>query len=500
MPIPLEPEGQSAMDAATDARARTTDGDAVASSAAPGLFGLPAAATTGAAWRADGAPRTAPGLRARGARVLAGIDALLSRQLDAILHHPELQRIEALWRGTHWLVHGIADAQVKVRILDVRWGEVARDLERAMSFDQSVLFDRIYSNEFGTPGGEPYGMMIVDHQVSHRLGQRDRTDDVATLSGLAEVAAAAFCPTVVGVDPRMMGIDAFADLDLRQELSATFANPEYARWERLRARSDSRFLAAVAPRLLARRLYRGRDFPRLGFVYDERADGPRDLLWMNGAFALAHVACRAMAQHRWPAAIRGTVPVGEGGTVDGPIRQLLPSDRAGVVARFAVENAVSEDQEVALNELGVIALRQIHLTGLTAFLNLPSLHRPTDYDSEAARMNAKMSAMLNYILCVCRFAHYVKVMARDWVGKYTDAQECQRLLQTWLNTYVTGNDDASPEMRVRYPLREARVIVSEMPEKPGSYGCEIAIRPHYQLDQIASEFRLTTIIGREAAA
>lgn len=438
-------------------------------------------------------------LRAQAVRVIAEIDARLARQVDAILHHPDFQRLEARWRGVAWLVGSLEDPYVKVRLLDVRWGEVARDLERAMSFDQSALFDLVYSQEFGTPGGQPFGIMIVDHAVSHRLGGREKTDDIATLEGLAEVAAAAFCPFVVAADPRIAALDGFDEIDLRQDLAATFADNSFARWNRLRARPDSRFLAAVMPRLLARRLRRGRDHPRLGFVYDERAEGPRDLLWMSGAFALAHVAGRAMARYRWPAAIRGTLPPGEGGTVDGPVRQLLPSDRQGVVARFAVENAVSEDQEVALNDAGLIVLRQLHMTGMTAFMNLPSLHRPPDYDGEAARMNAKMGAMLNYIFCVSRFAHYVKVMARDWVGKYTDAAQCQQLLQAWLHRYVTGNDDATPETRVQYPLREARVIVTELPEKPGAYGCEIAIRPHYQLDQIASEFRLTTVIGRETA-
>ncbi|MET0308985.1 MAG: type VI secretion system contractile sheath large subunit [Sphingomonas sp.] len=439
------------------------------------------------------------GLRARTNRAIATIDRLLGEQLDAILHHPGFQRMEALWRGLEWLVNGIEDNQVKIRLLDIRWSEVARDLERAMSFDQSQLFEMIYSREFGMPGGEPYGMLVVDRAVSHRIGA-DRSDDVAVLEGLAEVAAAAFCPIIVGADPRIVAMDGFDGIDLRQDLASDFAGPEFLRWNRLRARPDSRFLGVVMPRLLARPSHRGRDHPRLGFVYDEHIATNQDLLWMSGGFALAHVAARAMSRHRWPAAIRGTLPPGEGGTVDGPTRQMLQSDRHGVVARFAVENAVSEEQEMTLNDAGLVVVRQMHLTGMCAFLNLPTLHRPPEYDGEAARMNAKMGAMLNYILCVSRFAHYVKVMARDWVGKYTDANQCERLLQDWLNRYVTGNDDASPEMRVRYPLRGARVTVHELPEKPGAYGCEIAIRPHYQLDQISSEFRLTTVVGREALA
>lgn len=437
--------------------------------------------------------------RARAVRTIAAIDRLLSEQLDRVLHDPVFQRLEALWRGVAWLVDGMGDdPKVKLKIFDARWTEMTRDLERALSFDQTVLFERIYSDEFGTPGGEPFGMIVVDHQIWHRTG--GRTDDIAALASLAEVAAAAFCPTILGVDPRMIGLDGFDEIDLRQDISGTMTGAEYARWDRLRSQSDCRFLGAVVPRLLARNLYRGRDLPRLGFVYDEQVRGGRDLLWMNGGLGLAQVAARAMRIHRWPAGIRGAIAAGDGGVVDSPVRHFLPSDHHRVVARFAVENAISEEQEVALNAAGLMAIRQLHLTGAVAFLNLPSLHRPPDYDSEAARMNAKMSAMLNYIMCVCRFAHYVKVMARDWVGKYTDANQCQRLLQDWLNGYVTGSDDASPETRLKYPLRQAQVLVTEVPGKPGTYGCEIAIRPHYQLDQIASEFRLTTVLGRETGS
>ena len=439
-------------------------------------------------------------VRGRAAAVIARIDRDLGRQLDAILHHPALKKLEALWRGVKWLLEGVDDPAVALRILDVRWTEIARDLERALDFDQSTMFDLVYSQEFSMPGGRPYGLVIVDHAVSHRLGRGSKVDDVEVLEGLMGVAAAAFTPFVFGVDPSMLSLDRLDEIDLRQDLGATFADPSFARWNRMRSRPDSRFLAAVIPRLLVRRPHKGRDHPRLGFVYDEKVADTRDLLWLHGGFGLAHVALRAMARHRWPAAIRGTVPPGEAGIVDGPVRHFLPSDRPGFVVRYTVETAVSEGQEVVLNEHGLLALRQLHLTGNVAFMNLPSLHRPPDYDGEAARMNAKMGGMLNYVLCVARFAHYVKVIARDWVGKYNDAAECERLLQRWLQGFVTGNDDATPEMRVRYPLREGRVSVVELPGKPGSYGCDIHLRPHYQLDQITSEFRLTTVIGTEAAA
>ena len=440
-------------------------------------------------------------LRARAQRLIAELDEMLGRQLDAVLHHPAFQRIEALWRGVWWLAGSMAgDAGLRLRILDVRWGELSRDMERAPSFDQSTVFELIYSQEFGTPGGEPFGMLVADHALWHRSTQRDRIDDVATIAGLAEIAAAAFCPLVLGVDARVIGLDDYAEIDLRQDIAASFTGPEFTRFDRLRAQPDSRFIAAVLPRLLARRPHQGRSTPRLGFVYDEIVERTDQLCWLSGGFALAQVAARAMRVYRWPAAIRGAITESDGGVVDAPERLFLPQDHAGVVARFPTENAISEEQEIALNAAGFCCLRQLHLTGDAAFLNLPTLHRPPDYDGEAARMNAKMGSMLNYILCVSRFAHYLKVMARDWVGKYSDAPTCERLLQTWLGRYVTGNDDASPEMRIRYPLREASVEVTEVAGQPGTYACEIAIRPHYQLDQIASEFRLTTRIGREGSS
>lgn len=436
--------------------------------------------------------------RGRLQRLIAEVDRLFSSQLDAVLHHPAFQRLEALWRGVEWLGHSMAgDPGLRLRILDVRWAELARDVERALAFDQSAIFELIYSQEFGSPGGEPFGLLVMDHALWHRSTQRDRTDDVATLAGLAEVAAAAFCPLALGVDPRVIGLDGFGEIDLRQDVAASLTGPEFARFDRLRALPDARFLAAVLPRLLIRQPYRGRAMPRLGFVYDEHVEDPEQLCWLSGGFALAQVAARAMRLYRWPAAIRGALAEGDGGIVDAPERLFLPADGKGVTVRFPTENAVSEEQEMALNAAGFCCLRQLHLTGAAAFLNLPTLHRPPEYDGEAARMNAKMSAMLNYILCVSRFAHYLKVMARDWVGKYSDAWTCQLLLQNWLGRFVTGSDDASPETRIRYPLREAKVQVSELPGQPGVYACEIAIRPHYQLDQIASEFKLTTKVGQE---
>jgi type VI secretion system ImpC/EvpB family protein len=441
------------------------------------------------------AQRSAAAVRGEIARLIVGLDRLVGEQLDRVLHHPRFQRLEALWRGVAWLDEGMAgDPQLKLRILNVRWAELERDFDRAMVFDRTVLFDKVYSDEFGRPGGEPFGMLVVDHPVHHRP-DRDGVDDVSILSGLAEVAAASFCPVVLGVDPRMLGLDSFAELDLRQDISGTFQGREYARFQKLRTEADCRFVACVLPRLLMREPHSGRNFPRFGIRYDERVDDHGDMLWGSAAFALASVAARAMRIHRWPANIRGVHAAQDGGVVDGPDRVHLPADKRGVVARFPTENAVSESQEVELNLLGLTALRQCHLTGSAGFFNVPSLHQPPLLDGEAARVNARISANIHYILCVCRFAHYIKVIAREWIGRYRTADEMQRLLENWIQDYVTTTDDAGAEMRARYPLGEASVEVTERPGAPGSFDAVVHLRPHFQLDQLTSEFQLATPVG-----
>lgn len=437
---------------------------------------------------------------ARIAALIADIDALLNAQLDAILHRPQLQQLEALWRNTSWLVgRATTSAALRVEILDCRWAELARDQERASTFEVSALYDKIYAQALGTPGGDPYGLIVIDHAFAHRPGGADTIDDTVVAERLAEVGAAAFCPVVFGAAPRLLQMDSFADLDLRQDLSGTFRGGEYDRFKRLRRTADSRFLACVMPRMLARTPHRGRSFARLAFRYDEAIDDHDDMLWGSPAFAVADVALRAMQQHRWPANIRGASEADSGGVVTGPAHILLPSDRAGVVSRYPTENAVAEAQEVALNAHGLIALRQCHLTSSAAFFNVPSMHAP-EATSGMSNADARMGAMLNYVLCVSRFAHHIKVMTREWIGSFATAELAERRLRDWLSQYIDGSGGSDERMRARFPLREATVEVREDPGSPGNFHALVALRPHFQLDQSNADFVLTTPIGKPVNA
>lgn len=427
-------------------------------------------------------------LRRQIARDVTEIDQWLNQHLDAILHHPRFQRLEALWRATHWLIFSTErDAMARVRILSVRWEELADDFDRAPDIEQSELFHKLYSQEFGIAGGEPFGMLVCDHPVRLTAGGRD---DVGTLRSLAQVGAAAFCPVVLGVDPAGLDLGEFADLDIRFELGGHYASQGMQRFRSLRASPDARFLALVMPDILARSAYSRHSLHGTGFLFEERCRGRSDLPWMGGAFALAHVVLRAFVEHRWIAAIRGTVD----GEVAGGVVGQLPALRQGTDAPplFALHPcnaAVGDARERELNAMGLIVLRPTYLSHHLAFYNLPTLYQPAQ---ERRREGTRIDAMLHYLLCVCRFAHYVKVLARDWIGSYATADECERRLQRWISGYCTSNTRASFAEKAEYPLRSAQVRVTDEIGRPGSFACTVDVQPHFQIEQLATDFILRT--------
>ncbi len=432
-------------------------------------------------------------------RAIAAIDAALSDQVNAILAHARFSALEAAWRGVSWLVSGLGtDGLSRLRLLDARWAELARDFERATEIEKSTLFDAVYAQEFDMPGGIPFSLLIGLYDVQHRPSAGHRTDDVEILRSMAQVAAAAFAPLILDAAPALFGVDRFGELDLRQTLSADFRSPAYTRFHALQARPDTRFLGVVAPPIRLRGAWRGRSVGDCGFRYE--ADDRRGL-WGPAALAFAHVALRAFNDHRWPAAIRGLVRDERGGGLVDELPVVdFATDAADTAVKFPMEVQLSEALDRELAEAGFIALRRVKDTPFLAFHNMPSLHRPrTVYDTEIARANVQLGAMLNYILCVSRFAHYIKVIGREWIGSFHSAEECEGRLQRWLNRFVSGGDDLSFEQKARFPLQEGRIGVRDIPGQPGAYECTVALKPHFQVDQAISEFQLVTIV-KEAGA
>ncbi|MCZ7865611.1 MULTISPECIES: type VI secretion system contractile sheath large subunit [Agrobacterium] len=427
-------------------------------------------------------------------QLIALIDDALTGQVNAILHHPDFQAMEARWRGLAMVVREAGrGADVKVKLLNASWRDLARNTERATDFDQSHLFEVVYNREFGMPGGEPVGLLIGDYAFSP--DDLQGADSITTLSQIGMVAAAAFCPFVAAAAPSAVGLQNFSELSRVHDFSSLKQDKSRLRWHALRARDDSRFVGLVAPRVLMRSPYRpyarGRDD---GFPFREHvAESGETLLWGNAAFAFATVVVRNFVDSGWFADLRGvTQDAVDGGMLSS--RQLPPLDLGiesnGLSAQPPVEVQLTTGQEQQFSDLGIVPVSTTYLSGMAIFNANQSLHAPGHYSSEAARQNARLAAMLQYVLCASRFSHYLKVIMRDDIGQLSDASTIERKLEGWLSSYTLGNDDAEAALRTRYPLRSAGIKVFEVPGKPGTFSCTVRLQPHFQLDDVSTSFHL----------
>lgn len=445
-------------------------------------------------------------LRAALDRDIGRIDAMVSAQLDAVLHHPRLRRLEGSWRGLHWLVMRVPTTgpRVRVKMLVARWREICRDMERAIEFDQSQLFHKIHEEQFGMAGGEPFGLLACDYEVRHRPSAEHPTDDIGALTALSGVAAASFSPMVFGAAPELMGMDSFADISPGFDPALVFRSESHTRWRQNAAHEDLRFVGVALPRVLGRAPWED-DGTRVDrFRYRGHAPGPSERVWTSPVYAFAAAAVRAFENYAWPAEVRGAdvSDVARGGVIDGLPFERFPSDPPRQPPpRPPLEVAFTDAQENQISDAGLIAMSALEGLPEGCFGALPSLHKPPRMSTAIARENQRISAQLNTLMCVSRFAHCVKLMGRDMIGSYMDPSDVQNRLQTWLNRFVSGGGLATAEVTARYPLQDARVEVQERRGKAGVYNCIVHLKPHHQLDEIGASFRLVTEFApRHAAA
>jgi type VI secretion system protein ImpD/type VI secretion system protein ImpC len=444
------------------------------------------------------AAETTEALRLALDRAIAMIDVLVAAQLDAILHHNRLRGLEGSWRGLAWLVdRQDLGGPVRVKVLNLGWRDLCRDLARSTEFDRSHLFQKVYEEEFGMPGGEPFGLLVVDHEVRHRAAAEAPSDDVSALTSLAGIAAAAFAPLVLAASPSLLQVDDFADLALAGELGDPFRAEEFARWRGLSRQDDMRFVAVALPRALARAPWSDDPTRVDGFRYAETASGPDERVWMTAGFPFAAVVAQAFANHAWPADIRGAETDRLGG---GVVARLAFEPFATIPFwyRPSLDAVLSERQERMLIGAGLMPLSALPFGQEAVFAGVRSLHVPAHFagpNGAAATANARFSSQLNSMLCVSRFAHYIKLMGREAVGSFRSGDEIEQRLHDWLQKYVNSNLSSSGETRARFPLVAARVAVREKAGQPGSFTCTVHLQPHFQLDDVAATFRLVTDIA-----
>jgi type VI secretion system protein ImpC len=422
---------------------------------------------------------------------IAEIDKKLSAQLNEIMHDSDFQRLEATWRGLHYLVHQSETGEsLKIRVLNVSKRDLFKDLERAIEFDQSALFKKVYEEEYGQLGGEPYGMLVGDYEFTRH------PEDINLLKMVSNVAAAAHAPFVAGGAPKLFNFDRFTELTAPRDLAKIFSSVEYAAWKSFRESEDSRYVGLTLPHVLARLPY-GQDFKRVdAFNFEEFVDGKDHdkYLWMNAAWAYAARITDAFAKHGWMARTRG---VEGGGKVEGLPVHTFPTDDGDVSMKCPTEIAISDRREFELSNLGFLPLLHSKNRDFAVFMGAQSCQKPKQYFDPAANANAELSAKFNYILCVSRFAHYLKVMARDKIGSFMEVGDCQRWLNEWIMNYVLANpENAGDEAKAKSPLADARVEVRAVKGKPGWYEAVAWLRPHFQLETLTTSMRLVAEVPK----
>jgi type VI secretion system protein ImpC len=423
---------------------------------------------------------------------IAQIDHLLSIQLNEILHHPSFQKLEGSWRGLRYLMdQSETSVMLKIRVLNCSKRELLRDLQRAPEFDQSAIFKKIYEEEFGIFGGDPFGAVVGDYEFTRH------PEDIELLEKMSQVAAGAHAPFLTAAAPELMNLDSFTTLDQPRDLAKIFDTTEYAKWKSFRQSEDSRYVGLCVPHILMRLPY-GRETKVVeAFNYEEGVDGTdhTKYLWGNAAYALGARLTQSFALYGWCASIRG---VEGGGLVEGLPAHTFKTDEGDVALKCPTEIAITDRREKELADLGFIPLVHCKGTDYAAFFSAQSAQKPKMYDTDSANANARLSAQLPYLLAISRFAHYLKTIMRDKIGSFMSRSDCERFLNRWMMQYVTEDDNAAPITKAQYPLREARVEVSEVPGKPGVYRAIAFLRPHFQLDELTVSLRLVAELPKSA--
>ena len=426
---------------------------------------------------------------------MAAIDAAMSTQLAAIMHNADFQKLEGSWRGLHHLVmNSETGSQLKIRVMNIGKRELFKDLDKAVEFDQSQIFKKIYEAEFGSPGGEPYGALIGDYEFTNH------PEDIDTLSKMSQVAAAGFAPFLSAADPKLLGMESYSELSKPRDLEKIFLDETYAKWRSFRDSDDSRFAVLTMPRSLSRLPYGKNtkvvdEFDFEEVELDEKGNSKpvahSNYAWMNSSYVLGTQLTSAFSKFGWCTAIRGAE---NGGKVEGLPAHIFTADDGDQAMKCPTEIAITDRREAELSKLGFLPLCHYKNTDYAVFFGAQTVQKSKKYDKPEATANAAISARLPYIMATSRIAHFLKVIARDKIGSFMERQDCEDWLKRWISNYVSTDPHPSDDVKARYPLAEAEIKVEDIPGSPGSYNAVAHLRPWLQLEELTTSLRLVAKI------
>ena len=421
--------------------------------------------------------------------IIAQIDKKLTEQVNLILHHEDFQKLEGSWRGLHYMVNNTeTDEQLKIRVMNISKKELGKTLKKykGTAWDQSPLFKKLYEEEYGQFGGEPFGCLMGDYYFDHS------PQDVEMLAQIAQISAASHAPFIAGVSPSTLQMDSWAELANPRDLTKIFSTPDYAAWRSLRESDDSRYIGLAMPRFLSRLPYGAKTDPvdEFDFEEDTEAANSSNYTWSNAAYAMATNINRSFKLYGWCSRIRG---IESGGAVEGLPVHSFPTDDGGVDMKCPTEIAISDRREAELAKSGFMPLMHKKNSDFAAFIGAQSLHKPAEYDDPDATANANLAARLPYLFATCRFAHYLKCIVRDKIGSFKERADMERWLNNWIMKYVDGDPaNSSESTKAKKPLAAAEVVVEEIEGNPGYYSSKFFLRPHYQLEGLTVSLRLVS--------
>ncbi len=408
--------------------------------------------------------------------MIAEVDEKLSRQIDAILHHPKVQELESAWRSLKFLVDRTDFREnVKLEILNVSKDDLLEDFEDAPEIPKSGLYKTVYTAEYGQFGGQPYAAMIGNYDFG------PGPQDIKLLQNVASVAAMAHAPFIAAAGPQFFGLDDFTHRPQLKDLKSVFEGPQYTKWNSFRESEDARYVGLTLPRFLLRLPYGPDTQPVKAFNYKENvSDGHDQYLWGNTAFAFASKLTDSFAKYRWCANIIG--PQGGGAVEDLPLHQY--ESMGAIQTKIPTEILVSERREFELAEEGFIGLTMRKGSDNAAFFSANSVQKPKFFgiskEGKEAELNYKLGLQLPYMFVVNRLAHYLKVIQRENIGTWKERVDLDRELNNWIRQYVADMDNPMPGVRSRRPLRQAKVTVEDVEGEPGWYRVGLQVRPHFK--------------------
>lgn len=422
-------------------------------------------------------------------QMIASIDEQVGRQMDTILHHPEIQELESAWMGLKELVSRTDFREnIKIEVLNVRKDELLEDFEDALDITTSTLYKMVYSENYGQFGGEPIGGIIGNYDFS------PRAQDIKLLQYISSVGAMSHAPFIAAADPEFFDLESYSELGNLKDVKDIFDSPKFTKWKGLRESEDARYIALTMPRFLARLPYDSMENPIKTFVYNEAVNGQHDnYLWSNISFLLGSKITDSFAKYRWCPNIIG--PQSGGSVEDLPVH--LFESMGQLQSKIPTEVLITDRKEYELSEMGFIPLTMRKDSDNAAFFSANSIQKPKVFpntkEGKAAELNYKLGTQLPYMFIINRLAHYLKVLQREQIGSWKERGDLESELNTWIRQYVADQENPPGEIRSRKPLRKASVSVSSVEGDPGWYKVSMSVRPHFKY--MGSNFDLS-LVGR----